>query len=852
MLLPAVWGAGALCPPGKFWQRHMLVSSGRCHSAPGDVAACEAAAAEMGLSSTAAPVRAMPAYPPGCIVVRDKADRIGSLNLYFNTVPAEQSGNNCNSIAQCVCPSSSSSSSSSSCRSCPPGKWKGVSSSTYCHACPAGRFIMIAGATSFQCAAVGSCPAGQRWGYVYMDTAEQRGDSDIGSTVCAAPITSRAACTAAATELARRPREAKLESSPFFPSGCYDYFGELLFNGQVAAAGGAPRCSHHNRCICHGCAACLAGTWARAAGARTACSGAPCAQGSLGPTGARNASAATCARCPAGTYAPSAGGSACKACTAGRFAPGTRGYEIKLTGRCEAAVTSATACEAAARALGFGALVAHASAWDAGPGIGCYVRGGEASREGSHSRAAAAAAAAQLYFNPHFNAMRCGARDGVRCLCRKVAGASGQCLACPASKWQSAARAAACVSCPVGKHSFAAGADAASACSATPSCPAGQVWGSAVQTEGRCGVALRSASECNAVGRVSAALIIASGGAAAAADVGTVKDAQLPFGCLVGDGGVTGRPPLLFNALALFNGNQCSRTWRCVCGACRPCPGGTFAEGWGARTACNGSSCAAGTGGPQGSTSASANCTSCPAGQYANGDDGASCKQCPLGKYQRHSSSSSCVACAPWSSTRGAGATADACVFASDHKVAVASCAELERAIARQVRPTTYILRAGVFKCAALGRVGVAGRGAGMAVGRGVVVVIEGQGRQRTTLDLDHRGCLFEQLGPLDGGDAMLARLSLAQSAASCPAACALHLMDAQCVASLDDAGGARGGAALQISAGSGRRKITLSSVPFWFCVLRAALLVAGAGRFWRHAPSEAVLMRGLVLCVCV
>ena len=371
-----------------------------------------------------------------------------------------------------------------------------------------------------------------------MDTAEQQGDSDIGSTVCAAPITSRAVCTAAATELARRPREAKLESSPFFPSGCYDYFGELFFNRQVAAAGGGPRCSHHNRCICHGCAACLAGTWARAAGARTACSGAPCAQGSLGPTGARNASAATCTRCPAGTYAPSAGGSACKACTAGRFAPGTRGYEIRPTGRCEAAVTSATACEAAARALGFGALVARASPWDAGPGIGCYVRGGEASRGGSHSGAAAAVAVAQLYFNPHFNAMRCGARDGVRCLCRKMAGASGQCLACPASKWQSAARAAACVPCPVGKHSFAAGADAASACSVTPSCPAGQVWGSAVRTEGRCGVALRSAGECGAAGRVNAALIIASGGAAAAADVGTVKDAQLPYGCLVGDGGV--------------------------------------------------------------------------------------------------------------------------------------------------------------------------------------------------------------------------------------------------------------------------------------------------------------------------
>ena len=98
MLLPAVLKAGASCPPGKFWQRHMLVSSGRCHSAPGNVAGCEAAAVEMGLSSTAAPVRAMPAYPPGCIVVHGKADHTGSLNLFYNTVPVEQSGNNCNSV----------------------------------------------------------------------------------------------------------------------------------------------------------------------------------------------------------------------------------------------------------------------------------------------------------------------------------------------------------------------------------------------------------------------------------------------------------------------------------------------------------------------------------------------------------------------------------------------------------------------------------------------------------------------------------------------------------------------------------------------------------------------------------
>ena len=67
----------------------------------------------------------------------------------------------------------------------------------------------------------------------------------------------------------------------------------------------------------------------------------------------------------------------------------------------------------------------------------------------------------------------------------------------------------------------------------------------------------------------------------------------------------------------------------------------------------------------------------------------------------------------------------------------------------------------------------------------GKVVVVEGQGKLATTIDLDNAGCLFA----LGGGAVMLARLTAAQQAATCRGPCALHLLDAQCVASLSNAG---------------------------------------------------------------
>ena len=70
-------------------------------------------------------------------------------------------------------------------------------------------------------------------------------------------------------------------------------------------------------------------------------------------------------------------------------------------------------------------------------------------------------------------------------------------------------------------------------------------------------------------------------------------------------------------------------------------------------------------------------------------------------------------------------------------RVSKSTCAALVSAIESQAAPTTYVLGAGTFVCAALNG------DQGLDIGAGKVVVIEGAGRDATVIDLDKKGRMF-------------------------------------------------------------------------------------------------------------
>ena len=327
-----------------------------------------------------------------------------------------------------------------------------------------------------------SCPSGQFWGLA----AQTSGTTTV-------PVTSAAACTAAAKAVDKDFGPAVEETDAAFPAGCYSTGGGLYFNFAVTTKA----CTAALRCYGEGCQACLSGTYASASGARLACDGTACAKGTAGPAGSTSSGAATCTGCLAGRFAPTAGAVSCDACPQSKFQPAASapacavcaagqstasagstsgadcelspcpagryfgGYALRDSGTCAVKPSSALECTVAALAVGNLEDTAVTETRSDYP-HGCYTIS-----DGSSSG---------VFFNSRSSsAVTCSA--GQQCLC-------GGCVACPGGTSEAASgRRSACAGTPCGAGSAGPTASTSaenatcSACAAGTFAPAGGATG---------------------------------------------------------------------------------------------------------------------------------------------------------------------------------------------------------------------------------------------------------------------------------------------------------------------------------------------------------------------------------------